>query len=315
MGFAAATVAGLLALAGCSSSESPQPPSGSAVDSPASSSADVPASTSASADVVASPCGRTTKPVQFQHVVWIILENRGPDQVVGSPDAPYFNDIAKRCGSATNAHAERHPSLPNYIAMTSGDTQGITNDAPPADHPLNVPSIFSQLGPNKWRSLSESMPSNCYKQDSGAYVPRHNPPTYYTNIADQCAQQAVPLGAEPDISAPFTFIAPNQKHNTHDTDVAAGDAFLQQLLPQLLQTPEYRNGDTAIFVTFDEDEDEGNPANPIPMLVISPTTKPGTQFAQSVSHYSMLRATEGMLGLPYLGKAANAPDMRAAFNL
>jgi hypothetical protein len=243
------------------------------------------------------------------------MENRGPDQVLGSPDAPFFNDLGKRCGIASNAHAESHPSLPNSIAMTSGDTQGITDDALPADHPLDVPSIFSQLGAGRWRSLSESMPANCFKENADSYVARHNPPTYYTNIANQCAQQAVPLGAEPDISAPFTFIAPNQEHNTHDTSVAEGDAYLSRLIPQLLRTSEYRAGDTAIFVTFDEDENEGNVENPIPMLVIAPTTTPGTTFGQDINHYAMLRATQDMLGLPYLGKAADAPDIRKAFNL
>ena len=34
---------------------------------------------------------------------------------------------AQQCGVATNFYAESSPSLPNYIAMTSGSTQGISD--------------------------------------------------------------------------------------------------------------------------------------------------------------------------------------------
>jgi len=77
--------------------------------------------------------------------------------IVGSSDAPYFNELASRCGLATNDDAVSHPSLPNYIALTSGSTQGITDDDEPSSHPLKSPSIFSELGSN-WRALVESMP-------------------------------------------------------------------------------------------------------------------------------------------------------------
>ena len=64
------------------------------------------------------------------------MENHAYGQIIGSSDAPYLNKLAGQAGLATNFYAEAHPSLPNYIAMTSGSTQGITDDNPPADHPL-----------------------------------------------------------------------------------------------------------------------------------------------------------------------------------
>jgi hypothetical protein len=91
-----------------------------------------------------SPCGATGT-VHFSHVVWIMLENVGYG-VIGSPSAPYLNQLASRCALATNYYAVSHPSLPNYIALTSGSTQGINNDDDPSSHPLDTPSIFSQLG-------------------------------------------------------------------------------------------------------------------------------------------------------------------------
>ena len=121
----------------------------------------------------ANPCGTTATAPAWEHVVWIVMENKQPGQLDAS-NAPYINDLAAKCASATNFFAESHPSLPDYIAMTSGSTQGITDDSAPSSHPLNVPSIFSQLGTG-WRALAESSPSNCYRSDSGFYAVRHVP--------------------------------------------------------------------------------------------------------------------------------------------
>src|SRR5579863_8508543 len=110
------------------------------------------------------PCGQVHT-ATYTHVVWILLENQGYS-VVGSPSAPYFNGLINRCALATNDFAISHPSLPNYIALTSGSTQGIADDGEPSTHPLAVPSIFSQLGSN-WRGLIESMPGHCNHVTSG----------------------------------------------------------------------------------------------------------------------------------------------------
>jgi phosphatidylinositol-3-phosphatase len=115
-------------------------------------------------------------------------ENHSYDQIIGATDAPYLNHLATQHGLATNFHAESHPSLPNYIALTSGSTQGIGDDDPPSAHPLDVPSIFGLLPGGASRSLEESMPSNCAQTDSGGYAVRHNPQAYYVNLAGDCAQ-------------------------------------------------------------------------------------------------------------------------------
>ena len=113
-------------------------------------------------------------------------------QAMGTPSTPYTNALAAACGVATNYWAEARPSLPNYIAMTSGSTQGIADDNPPASHPLNVPSIFSQLGTD-WRSPQDAMPGSCALTSSGTYAVKHNPAAYYTNIRAACAALDVPL--------------------------------------------------------------------------------------------------------------------------
>jgi phosphatidylinositol-3-phosphatase len=257
------------------------------------------------------PCGTTTTaPATYDHVVWILMENHSYNEIIGSPSAPYINQIAGQCGLATNYFAVSHPSLPNYIALTSGSTQGITDDNPPSSHPLNVPSIFSQLDPGNWRSLEESMPSNCDKSDSGEYAVRHDPATYYTNLSD-CSTLDVPLGSTPDLSAKFTFVTPNLIDDMHDGTVQQGDTWLSTFLPKVLSSAEYQAGKTAVYITWDEDD--GSQNNQVSTIVIAPSVTPGTRSSTQFTHYSMLRTTEEQLGLGLLGNAATATSMRSAF--
>jgi hypothetical protein len=260
------------------------------------------------------PCGVAKGPPKvWRHVIWIVFENERYSQIIGSSSAPYINKVANQCGLATNFFAETHPSLPNYIAMTSGATQGISDDRGPSNHPLIVPSIFSLLGAN-WRALQESMPSNCDHSDSGSYVVSHNPATYYPNIRAQCAKQDVPLGPTPDISARFTFITPNACNDMHDCSVGTGDSWLSTLLPKILASRQYRSGSTAVFITWDEDDYNSNQR--IAMIVVAPSTPVGTRSTARFDHYALLRTTEEMLGLkPLLDNAARAVSMRAVFHL
>jgi phosphatidylinositol-3-phosphatase len=253
-------------------------------------------------------------PPGWQHVVWIVFENHSYGDIIGSSSAPYLNGLAKQCGLATNFSAEAHPSLPNYIAMTSGSTQGISDDNGPSSHPLNVASIFSLLPGGKSRSLQESMPSNCATSSSGSYAVKHNPEAYYTNLGSDCANYDVPLAATPDISAKFTFVTPNLCNDMHDCSVQTGDTWLSNFLPKILASTEYQSGSTAVFITWDEDDNSAG--QHIPTLAVSPSTPAGTTTATALNHYSMLRTTEEMLGLtPLLANAASAPSMRSALGL
>lgn len=240
------------------------------------------------------------------------MENHGFDEAVDPTQAPYTADLAARCGLATAFTAETHPSLPNYIAMTSGSTQGIHDDDGPDAHRLGAESIFSQTA-GDWRALEESMPAPCAKDNAGDYAVRHNPAVYYSSIAAECATKDVPLGDTPDLSARFTFVTPNLRNDTHDASVAVGDAWLATFVPKLLASPEYRAGRTALFLTWDEND--GGAGNRIATLVVAPSVPPGTRVGTPFTHYSLLRTTEEMLGIPtILGDAASAASMRAAFH-
>ncbi len=188
----------------------------------------------------------------------------------------------------------------------------MTDDKPPSKHRLTGPSIFSQLG-SGWRSLQESMPSNCQLTDSYPYAVRHNPAAYFTSVRTACYAQDVPLGSTPDISARFTEITPNVCNDTHDCPIETGDNWLSAFVPKILASAEYKAGNTRLVITWDED-DYGT-TNHIPTLVIAPSTVAGSRYGGALDHYSLLRTAQQLLGLPCLENSCSAASMRAGFNL
>ncbi len=250
------------------------------------------------------------------------MENRSYRQIIGGGQAKYINSLARSCGLATHYAAVAHPSLPNYIAATSGGTQGIADDRPPSSHSLPVMSLFEQAGSAK--SYQESMPATCALTDSGPYAVRHNPGAYYLRIRGACGADNLPLGTtrkgafasalRKNTLPKFSFVTPNLCNDMHDCSVATGDAWLRRWVSAIAASPSYRAGKTALFIVWDEDE--GPAGNRVPALVVSPYTRPGTRSARAFTHYSLLRTTETLLGIPtVLGKAASAASMRSAFGL
>ena len=250
-------------------------------------------------------------PSHVAHVVWIWFENHGYSDVVGSADAPFFGVVAARCGVATNYFAITHPSLPNYIAATSGATQGVEDDAGPALHRLNVPSLFGQVG---GRSYEQSMPFPCDLSDGGRYAVKHDPEAYYVPLRARCPQQVLPLSRFDARALPrFAFVTPDLCSDMHSCPVSDGDRWLRAFLPRLTSSRDYRAGRTVVFLTFDEGEDGGD--NRVATLVLSEWTPAGTRSGVRFDHYSLLRTTEELLGVPPLGNARHAASMRRAFHL
>ena len=114
------------------------------------------------------------------------MENHGFTQIDGH--SPFLNALARRCGLASAYHAVTHPSLPNYLAMVSGSTQGLDGSdcSPGAGCQSSGESIFSQT---PWRAYAESMPGPCAQENAGDYAPRHNPAVYFTRVAAACTQK------------------------------------------------------------------------------------------------------------------------------
>ncbi len=270
----------------------------------------------------AQPCRGVRPPARYHHVVWIWFENHARDAVIGASDAPYINSIARACGQANHYDAVSHPSLPNYIAATSGGTQGIHDDGPPSANATRAVSIFQVA--RSWRSYQEALPRPCTLKSSGRYAVKHDPAAYYVRIRSQLCARDVPLGT-PHTGAlasdlrrnrlpRFSFVTPDLCNDMHDCGVATGDAWLRRWLPVLLASPAYRAGKTAIFVTWDESE--GGGGNRVATIAIAPSVRRGSSSNVAFTHYSLLRTTESMLHLrQLLGAAAHASSMRGPLHL
>jgi phospholipase C len=278
------------------------------------------------------PCGTLAlSATHYTHVLWIWMENHSYGEIAGSSEAPYINSLAAQCGLASNYHNISHPSLPNYIAATSGlplaAVEHFSSDCKPSRRcSTTASSIFAQVP--SWRAYAESMPKSCDRRNKREYAVRHNPPPYYTGLGE-CAARDVPytqlaLDLSHHTLPAFSFVTPNLIDDMHDGTIAQGDAWLQANLPAILGSSEYQSGALVVFVTWDEGEggihndcatnssDEGCH---VVTLVISPSTAPGTNSALLLNHYSLLRDTETLLGVPLLGEAAGANSMLVAFNL
>jgi phosphatidylinositol-3-phosphatase len=312
----------------------------------ASSAAGGPDVTTAGAASPSRACGTAqSPPARYRHVIWIWFENHAYDAVAGSRDAPYTNRLAATCGLATNYHNITHPSLPNYIAATSGGTQGIADDCEPADCSRGAASVFGQVqaAGMTWAAYDESMPAPCDlsggsgSNPSGDYAPKHNPAVYYLPLRGSCRGRDLPLGTPSQGPlagalrsgrlAAFTFVTPNLCNDTHDCPVATGDAWLARWMPAILSSAAYRTGRTAVFVTWDEGEggsssacttNTTDPGCHVATIVVSPSTPRGTRSALLFNHYSLLKTTEQLLGLrPLLGHAGDrgTRGMGGAFGL
>jgi phospholipase C len=245
-------------------------------------------------------------------MIVVMMENHAYNEVAGA--SPYLNQLAKTCALATNYSAITHPSLPNYLALTSGDTDGITNDCTTCS--TDARSIFEQLG-NNWREYLESMPTPGYQGAfAGRYAKKHNPASYYTRIATSYTRNALPLGSRTNGNlardvrqnalTPFSLIVPNLCHDEHDCPITTGDQWLRARLPLIFSSRSYRLGHIILILTYDEGADTDNH---VYTVVVAPWMQPGRTLAMPLNHYSLLRTAEDLLHLPCLAHACSATSM------
>ncbi len=308
------TVGGLVAACGSSSNT-------------ASSSSAVPQTSSSGAAAVGNEyCGTKHGPPATTKLMVIYEENTDAGSIYGSPSAPNMNKYAADCGSAQNYQSLTHPSLPNYLASTSGQSYASspwTSDCDPGGSCLTGnDNIFHQVGPSRWKAYAESMSGNC--SDSGdAYAPRHNPAEYYTDVTAQCMTNDVPLGTT-DSGAlhrdvvggtlpSFATVTPNLNNDIHNGSIQQADAWLAGWIPQIVAGPDYQSGHLAIVIVWDEGSGDGTVPSTVAMIAMSPFIRPGTTSSTYFTHYSLLKAAEDIAGVPQLKGAATANNLRTTF--
>ena len=117
-------------------------------------------------------------------VAVMVLENRSFEQVIGSRHAPFLNRLARRYGLATRYFATGHPSLPNYMALTTGATAEVNRNC--ARCGSDLPSFVNQLDASRhsWRAYFESLPRDAARPVTrdGRYNKHYNPFVYTESV-------------------------------------------------------------------------------------------------------------------------------------
>jgi hypothetical protein len=209
-------------------------------------------------------------------------------------NAPNLQAMTNMYASGTDYHGVTHPSLPNYIALTSGDTQGIAcdGDADPTEsacsstallcdaeslvgcsesnNAMNIADQIEAVG-KSWMAFGEDMGTPCNITDSGNYAQRHVPFLYYQDIQgvpSRCDAHVVDFSNfAPDSAPDFTFIAPNlvdDMHNPTSTlgpypltqNIENGDKWIGPQVAAIMASSSYKQGGI-LFVLWDEDDGSG----------------------------------------------------------
>jgi acid phosphatase len=291
----------VLALTGC----------GSARKHPASpTSAPTAASASSAPSSASSSLPRTTNVPRPDHIVVVVLENRSYAEIVGRPEAPLLNSLEAAGAVFTQSYAVGHPSQPNYLALFSGSTQGITDDSCPRTFATgNLGRSLLDAG-QTFAGYSEDLPSIGYAGCTAAlYARKHNP---WADFANLPASVNKPMSAFPsDLAAlpTVSFVIPNLAHDLHDGTLAQADLWLHDHLGGYAAwAPEHNS---VLVITNDEDDHSSN--NRISTVIVGAHVVPG-RYPQHIDHYALLRTLEDAYDLAPLGASARAAPITAIWS-
>ncbi|MDR2986786.1 MAG: alkaline phosphatase family protein [Nocardiopsaceae bacterium] len=234
------------------------------------------------------------------HTVVVILENHPYDAVIGNSEARYINALARSGALFTASYAVTHPSEPNYLALFSGSTHGVTSDQCPTT--LHAPNLAADLIAKgaTFTGYSEGLPGTgsqvCVQ---GEYARKHAPWTDFTGLPPAVNQPFSRFAAGGFASLPdVSFVIPDLCHDMHDCPVGTGDAWLRTHLSMYAAWAQKH--DSLLIVTFDEDD--GSQSNHIATIFTGQQVRPG-RYHTPINHYNVLRTIEEAYGLPFRGQA------------
>jgi phospholipase C len=202
-----------------------------------------------------------------------------------------------------------HPSLPNYLALVSGSTQGITTNCTGCVVDAQNLADTIEASGRTWKTYAEGLPAPGFLGASkGRYAKKHNPFAYFRDIADDPGRRTrlVPLASlAADLRAgalpSFSLVVPDLCHSMHDCSVSVGDAWLRSQAAKFLKLPK-----TVVFVVFDEGATSIGGGGHTVALALGTAVRSGSRFTRVTSHYGILRTIEQAWGLPLLGHSARA---------
>lgn len=254
-------------------------------------------------------------PPHLDHIVVIILENRSDDQV---RTLPTIASLIASGSVFTQSYAVSHPSLPNYLALWSGSTLGVTsNTCPPPGSPFTAENLghACEAAGVTWRAYSENLPaagSSVCSADGSLYTRKHAPWTDFANLdhANERPYSDLALDIATGNLPNLAFVVPNNCNNSHDCSPSRSDSWLASQVPPLLAA---LGPNGVLVITYDEDD--GKADNHILTLLVGAPVRAGYEVAERIDHYGILRLLCDGLGLAPFGAAADqAPVLQVWAN-
>lgn len=237
---------------------------------------------------------------------------------MGNSAMPYLNSLISQYGLATQYFANAHPSMPNYLMLTTGQIESFDDNFSGTISDDNVVRELVKAG-KSWKAYEQSLPSQGYLgSDQGAYVRRHDPFSYLSDVQNDSTQAAniVPFTQfATDLAnnalPQYAFIAPDVNNDAHNGTLAQADSWLQTNIAPLLANSAFQTSGLLI-ITFDESEltDLENGGGHVIAVIISPQAKKGYQSKTLYQHQSLLRLILAGSGVDtFPGLAGTALDM------
>jgi phosphatidylinositol-3-phosphatase len=262
-----------------------------------------------------------------RHVVLVMEENQSYSTVVDASAWPNLNKLISDGALPTNYYADTHPSIGNYLMLTTG--QVLTNNDN-STTVWNVDNLARRMLAAKvpFRIYAEGIKRGYLGGNTGDYLIRHNPFALLSDIADHStvadqviwpfSQFATDLanGTLPE----FSYIVPDVMDDAHNGTPQQADSWLESnVVGPLLHTTAFQaGGDGLLIVDFDEaeDGDTTHGGGHISPVLWGPIVKSHYQQESSTvyQHQSMLRTMMEALGLQNPpAAAADAPSMSEFF--
>ena len=246
----------------------------------------------------------------FDHIVVVVEENHAYGEVIDNANAPYLSSLAAHGAAMTRSFAVTHPSEPNYLALFSGSTQGITDDSCP--HTYSAENVGHQLiaAGRTFSGYSERMPSAGYTGcTSGRYARKHNPWVNFSNVPASSNLRYSDFPTDFSKLPSVAVVVPDLCSDMHNCHVSIGDTWLKDNLGGYAAWAGTHN--SLLVVTFDEDDRSAS--NHIPTLLYGAHVATGS-YDEPITHYTVLRTLESLTGLGCVANSCNANPISDVWN-
>jgi len=255
---------------------------------------------------------------KYKHIIVVMEENHDYDALIGSVNSPYITWLSQKGALFTDSHGVTHPSQPNYLALFSGDTQGIVDDkCLMSETPYTTPNLGAALIAKglTFKGYAETMPSVGYLPctykvstltNQNLYARKHAPwvnwvGTKANNIPASVSLPMTDFPSDYSKLPTVAFVIPNMDNDMHNIgapgDAAAiqrGDKWLKENLAAYAQWA--KTHDSLLIVTFDED-DSRTAVNQIPTIFYGAHIDAG-KYGEHITHYNVLHTLEAIFNLP-----------------